>query len=70
LEAIKNHLTRSPYIQQVFRPEPVLALFDAPELNSTRIFLLLTMDLWYNLVAKNPLEPVTKAPSLSEYLDG
>jgi len=69
LAAIEHHLVRSEYIQQVLRPESVQVLFFTPKKNAAKIFLLLTMDLWYSLVAKNPLGPLSKVPTLSEYLN-
>lgn len=70
LDAIKRRFSKSEFLSRIFRPQPLQALFNEPRQNSSKIFLLLSMDLWHELVAKNPSSPVRQAPTLSEYLEG
>ena len=68
LNRLKIKISKSEIINQYFRASYIESLFAQPKTNSTRIFLLTTLDLWHHLFASGQSR---QAPTytLSEYIE-
>ncbi|MBU0993959.1 MAG: hypothetical protein KJ737_15805 [Proteobacteria bacterium] len=53
LNAIKNKLKNSEFINNLFKPEDVQTLFLNINENATKILMILTLDLWHIIFQKN-----------------